>query len=193
MNLTPKIQKAINKATILHLNQIRKGSNLPYITHPYSVAFILSNYTNNENIIIAGLLHDVLEDVKDYNSKDLEKDFGKEITKIVKEVSEDTDPNHNSKKKKETWKYRKEQYIKDLKNDSFEAQMVCAADKIHNLRSLMFSYKKEGDKMWKHFNSSKEESLWFYKEVLNILKEKLDNKIVKELEKTYQETKNCLN
>lgn len=134
MKLTPKIQKAIYKASVLHKGQKRKVEDLPFVTHLFSVAFILSNYTDNENIIVAGLLHDALEDVKAYYFKDLEKDFGERVTKIVKEVSEDKDPNIEENKKA-TWQRRKEGYLSHLKNASYEAMMVCCADKIHNLRS----------------------------------------------------------
>ena len=93
MEITPKIQKAINMASQLHIGQTRKGGpDLPFIVHPFSVAWILANYTDNEDIIVAGLLHDVLEDVRGYKFDNLKNDFGEKIAKIVKEVSEDKDP-----------------------------------------------------------------------------------------------------
>lgn len=185
MKMTPKIQKAITKASILHHSQKRKGDGSPYIIHPYSVAFILAGYTNDENIIVAGLLHDVLEDVKGYTAEDMEKDFGNKITQIVKEVSEDKDPNDSKEKSKATWQKRKEKYLENLRNGSFEAMMVSCADKIHNLLSMLDAYKKRGDSMWEDFNAPTDKKIWFYREVLNILKEKLDNEIVKELEEVY--------
>ena len=188
MKLTPKIQKAINKASILHSRQKRKGSNLPYIVHPFSVAFILSNYTDDEDIIAAGLLHDVLEDVKDYYFKDLEKDFGTKVAKIVKETSEEKDPNIKEDKKA-TWKARKEKYLSHLKNTSYEAMMVCCADKIHNLNSLIEAYKKQGNELWKKFNAPLDKKLWFNEEILRILKEKLDNEIIEDFEKVYLKAK----
>ncbi|MEK7182016.1 MAG: HD domain-containing protein, partial [Patescibacteria group bacterium] len=63
MFLTPQIDKAIQRATVLHHGQERKGTGAPYIVHPYAVAFLLAHYTDDEDVIIAGLLHDVLEDV----------------------------------------------------------------------------------------------------------------------------------
>lgn len=181
MKLTPKIQKAIIKSALLYAKQKRKGSDIPYIIHPYSVAFILSNYTNNEDIIIAGLLHDILEDVEGYTAEDMKRDFGEKITKIVKEVSEEKEPN-SKENKKSTWKKRKEGYLKNIRNGSTESMMVCAADKIHNLSSIIKDYKDQGNRLWKVFNSTPKEALWFYNEVLNILKEKLDNEIVEKLE-----------
>ena len=185
MKLTKNIQKAIDKASELHFGQTRKGdNNLPYISHPFSVAWILANYAQDENIIIAGLLHDVIEDVKGYAFEDLKNDFGEKIANIVKEVSEDKDPNIETDDK-DTWQHRKQQYLDHLINSSQEAMFVCAADKIHNLRSMAEAYREQGDDLWKKFNSPPDKKIWFYEEVYKILKDKLGNEIVKEL-KSYK-------
>jgi len=90
MKLTPRISDAINYASKLHSKQFRKGdSTLPYVSHLFAVAWILSEYTDDENIIIAGLLHDSLEDIEGYTYEDLESDFGKRVADIVLNVSED--------------------------------------------------------------------------------------------------------
>src|SRR3990167_6351226 len=88
MTFTPKIHKTIGKAALLHKDQKRKHGNLPYITHSYSVAFILSRYTKDEDIICAGLLHDTIEDC-DYSAEQLKADFGDRIASIVLGVTED--------------------------------------------------------------------------------------------------------
>lgn len=188
MNLKdfPAIQRAINKATVLHAKQVRKGDGLPYIIHPYGVALILSNFTEDTDTIIAGLLHDVLEDVPDYSADDMTVDFGGKITGIVKEVSEEKDPNE-SKEKRLPWKVRKEKYLKHLEEATTEAMMVSCADKIHNLLSMMSAHEEQGDALWSKFNSPQEDKLWFYGEVLNIVKRRLKNDIVQELEQVYKE------
>jgi (p)ppGpp synthase/HD superfamily hydrolase len=192
MHLTPRIQQAINAASRLHMGQVRKGDiNLPYISHPFSVAWILSNYTEDEDIIIAGLLHDVLEDVENYYYADLIRDFGLKVAQIVKGVSEDKDPNVESDEKA-TWEERKSKYLAGLENDSDESLMVCAADKIHNLESMMGAYKIKGESLWDDFNSPKEKKLWLYEEIVRLLKERLNNSIVDELEKTYRQAEQIL-
>ena len=193
IQLTSKIQRAIIRAAVLHDGQKRKGDGLPYIIHPYSVAFILNNYVDDEEIIISGLLHDTLEDVSDYRENDLKKEFGEKVLKIVKEVSEEKTADYSKKKKKATWQIRKEKYLSHLKKASFEAMMVCAADKIDNLQSIMKAYQEKGDKLWEKFNAPKDKKLWFYGKVLKILKERLDNVIVQDLEKTYLEAESMLN
>ncbi len=189
MKLTPKIQKAIDKATTLHHGQIRKGNKLPYIVHPFSVAIILSNYTDDEDTIIGGLMHDVLEDVKGYRFDDLVKDFNENIANIVKDVSEDKDPNIKEDKRK-SWEYRKKAYIDHLNIASKQALMVCCADKIHNIQSTLIDYKREGEKFWDKFNASKQDRMDYHEQVLDIIKKRLDNNIVKELERVYLELKN---
>ena len=184
MKLSPKIQKAINTACSLHLGQERKVDGLPFIVHPFSVSLILLNYTNSEEIIIAGLLHDVLEDAKIYSFHDLIKDFGDNIAKIVREVSEDKD-SHIQEDKKATWKARKTKYITNLKNAGQGALMVSCADKIHNLTALMDAYSREKEMVWSKFNAPKEEILWNYREVINVLREKLNNDIMKELDNVH--------
>ena len=185
MKLTQKIQQAINLASRLHLGQVRKGdSGLPYISHPFSVAWILSNYTEDEDIIVAGILHDVLEDVKGYYYDDMVRDFGERVAQIVKGVSEDKDPNVESDEKA-TWEERKSKYLANLKNDSDEALIVCAADKIHNLQSMISAYQEKGDALWDNFNSPKEKKLWLYQEIPKFMKGRLNNPIVNELEEVY--------
>lgn len=192
MILSPKIQKAINLASRLHSGQARKGdSGLPYISHPFSVALILSSYTKDEDVIVAGLLHDVLEDVRDYYHDDLVRDFGQNVAQIVKGVSEDKDPNIKSDEKA-SWEERKSKYIKGLESASNESLLVCAADKIHNLQSMIDAYQEKGDALWKNFNSPKDKKIWFYAEVLKVLKLRLESPIVYELQEVYTKAEKIL-
>ena len=190
--LTVKIREAVIKATILHYSQKRKTRDVPFIIHPYSVALILTRYTNDENIIAAGLLHDVLEDVPDYTFEDLKRDFGDKIAQIVKEVSEDKEGGESLDEKKYTWKKRKEGYLETLRKANQEALMVSCADKIHNLTSLIEDYESLGESVWNKFNASRNETSWFYESVLLILEQRLNSEIVKELEKIYREAKQIM-
>lgn len=100
-----KIHNAIIFASIKHQNQKRKGTNLPYIVHPMEVMQILTENGCNENVIVAGILHDTLEDT-DTTPQEIEKEFGKDILAIVQTESED---------KSKTWKERKQHTIDCLK------------------------------------------------------------------------------
>lgn len=117
-----KIHDAIIFATIKHQNQKRKGTEIPYIVHPMEVMQILTENGCSETVIVAGILHDTLEDT-DTRPEEIEKRFGKEILAIVQTECED---------KSKTWKERKQVFIDSLKNDSLEAKLVCCADKLSN-------------------------------------------------------------
>lgn len=186
MDFTPKIQKAINLAAMKHQGQNRRGIRRPYIIHPFAVAVILSEFTDDEDIIAAGLLHDVLEDAENYSFADMKADFGRRIAMVVREVSEEKEPGLTDNPKA-TWERRKTAYLNKLKTAGQGAMMVSAADKIHNLLSMIEAYEEEGEKLWKKFHAPLEKKLWYYGEVLNILKYRLDNRIVKRLEKTYRQ------
>ncbi len=182
MKLTPKIEKAVQKASSLHQKQLRKGQPIPYISHLFSVAIILSEFTDDENIIAAGILHDAIEDTN-YTAEELENDFGSEVKKMVLGVSEEK--YHDGVKI--GWQERKQKYLQCLKDDDFGSLMVCVADKIHNLMSLMNDYKIKGEQVWDNFNASKEKKMWYYGETLKIIGEKLNNPIVEKYIKVYEE------
>lgn len=197
MTFTESIHTAIVTATRLHAGQMRKGIAYPYIVHPMAVAMILSRYTQDNDTIIAGVLHDVLEDVNPsvYSKLDMEKQFGPFITRIVEEVSEVRDAGliKDEAMRKEldrkTWRTRKERYLKGLEKDSTAALMVCAADKIHNLVSMREIFLELGRGAFEHFNAPMEEKFWFYGRVVEVLRKRLRNAIVDELEQTFEEVK----
>lgn len=180
MILTPKLQKAINLASQLHANQTRKIGNLPYISHPFSVMLILLDYTQDENILIAALLHDILEDVNSqkYNSQMLIQDFGQKISQLIKDVSGPNSSEMNKDQQITSWQQRKKTYLKHLNQASEEGLMLCTADKIHNLQSLMESHQLYQDEMWQYFNAPPEQKYKFYQSVYKIIIRRLNHPIV---------------
>lgn len=167
MKHTPKIEKAIKTASIAHNGQFRKSvKNLPYVSHLFSVAMIISEHTNDEDVIVAGLLHDILEDT-DYLESDLISEFGERVHKLVDSVTEAT----KEQKETWTWKEEKENYLRKLKKGPKEASIIAAADKIHNLSTLVEN----------QISSSRNHSdfVWYHREVFAIISEKLgDHPIV---------------
>lgn len=162
------INKAIVVATKAHAGQTRKGSDVPYITHPYAVAVLAQHYTDDKEVIAACLLHDVLEDVNPavYNEKQMLADFGKKITNLVKTVSEPKVAGEPEK----PWKDRKDAYFGRLqeasKNGDSRAIIVSCADKICNLNDILNDYAKVGDEIWQRFKTGRFEQLWFYTKCL---------------------------
>lgn len=170
MLYTPKIEKAIQTAALLHKDQVRKGGpHYPYITHLFSVAIILSEYTTNEDIIIAGMLHDTLEDT-DYTPEKLEKDFGSRVLSIVNGVTEQKTRNGV----KIAWEERKREYVRRLESAPEESLYVSAADKIHNFDSTLDIYKNNEKEFKKDFVL--QDRIRFYGAVVDIITKRLGDK-----------------
>ena len=166
---TDKINLALKIAAKAHQGQNRKGTDIPYISHPVAVGMIIGQYTNKEAAIVAGILHDILEDVDPaiYSEIDMRRDFGDEITDIVKDVSEPK----TAGQPKLPWKDRKQSYLKRLSNSYYiEAYLVATADKIHNLIDILNDYHQFGDEIWQRFNASKWDILQYYRAVFDLIK-----------------------
>ncbi len=194
MIFTPRLDEAIRLSAQLHRNQVRKDNQkTPYITHLFSVALIIAEVTDNEDIIIAGLMHDSLEDVPGYTYSKLTEDCGEDVAKIVQSVTEPLDPN-----KEETeqlpWLERKEKYLESLKSGGREGAIVSGADKIHNTESLLRGLEREKDEFLKRFSSSLRNKLWFHEQVLLIIEEKLgtDHRIVMRMKTCTEKFKSLL-
>ena len=169
--ISSKINLALKVASKAHRNQTRKGTDIPYISHPVAAAMIVSEYTTDENTVVACILHDILEDVEPavYSEADMRNDFGDDIVEIVKGVSEDKTAGEPEK----PWIERKRGYLAHL--DSIENEkplIVSTADKIHNLTDILEEYDRVGDSIWQKFNASKDDELWFYDEFLRIIEKK---------------------
>lgn len=157
-----------------HDGQYRKGGKTPYIVHPVMVAFMVAQYTDKSETIAAALLHDVVEDCN-VSLNDLEKEFGKEITSLVNEVSF-IPP---SSKKDMSWRTKKSLYLDKIKHSSNNACIIIAADKITNMSAYFKMLKTNPDIVQKSFNGTVEDYVWYYTEIKKILVETLaDHPIV---------------
>ncbi len=173
MQITPRISEAIKLSSRLHRNQVRKDeSQTPYISHLYSVAGIVSSVTDDEDVIIAALMHDSLEDVPQYSYGDLVRDCGEEVANIVLHVTEPLDANKQEDEQL-PWLERKEAYLRVLQSGGKESAIISAADKIHNIEEFMIDMEREGDTFVSKFPSSFRNKLWFHDNVLNVVREKL--------------------
>jgi len=179
MIYTPKMQKAITKATQAHQGQTRKGKSVPYITHPLVVGFILANAGASEDVVIAGILHDTIED-SDLTKSDIENEFGEKVARIVNNVTEQD--------KSLPWVERKQQaleHISEMDNDSL---FVKSADVLHNLTDQINDYKEIGDVMFKRFNAPKEAQLQRIKKLVSALGEAWpSNPLLPDIKLAYKE------
>jgi len=177
VNLTPKIQKAINLASIAHLNQKRVGLNLPYIVHPFSVMLILSEFYQDENLLCAALLHDVIEDNENFSFKKIEYEFGEDVAVIIDGITERRTPN-GSGGFIESWEERKARYLVRLSTAPKESVLVSVSDSIHNVRSLLETYEQCGSDIWNNFGASIGRKIKYYEKILEISKRRLDGSIL---------------
>ena len=164
---TPRLDMAIRAATYAHAKQSRKGMDIPYIVHPYSVMLIASQATNDEDILIACLMHDVLEDVSHrYPEEQMMSEYGIGVVEIVKGVTK----NDGIK----DWHDRAVDYNNNLLNNAPDGSIVVAcSDKIHNMMSTLADYQMQGESLWRKFKAGKDEQLWYYQEVYNVIKSRM--------------------
>lgn len=162
INMTPRIYLAIERAAYAHRSQKRKGSDVPYIIHPFGVMLIANKATNDEDTLIACMLHDIIEDVpEEYSREQMLADFGEKVVAIVEGVTKDSSL--------PTWQARADGYLRNLEHNAPpESVIVCVADKIHNLTSVLRDYEAVGDEVWNKFKSDKENNLWWYRTVLEL-------------------------
>lgn len=188
MGYSYAIEQAIRAASVLHKDQVRKGSvPYPYITHLFAVAMIVSDYTSDEDTIVAALLHDTLEDT-DYTPRELEDDFGVHVRDIVVSITPPAPESYDVKAKEE----QKKAFLKLLKNASEEALIVVAGDKIHNMRSIVEEYYDNHSAFIADFGTSLEDRLLVYQEISNTLNRKLKNAILAEWNSVFTEYKNFI-
>ena len=154
-----QIEEAIEVAAEAHHGQYRKGTNTPYITHPYAVGLILMGAGCTEIVIIAGILHDTVEDT-DLTLDSIRERFGDTVANIVDGCSED---------KALRWRARKTERIEALRTASPEVCTVTCADKLHNLRTIISEYDDIGDSVWDRFHGGVEDQAWYYRSILSAI------------------------
>ena len=159
-----KLDYSILFATKAHDGQRRKSDNVAMIFHPFTVGMILKENNMDENTVIAGILHDVVEDTK-YNVEDIKKEFGNEVAEIVEEVSED---------KSLEWNERKKKAMEKIQKASFNGKMVECADKINNLETLEDIILERGKEVWNVFNKPYEKQKWYYNGMYNAVIEGIE-------------------
>ncbi len=168
MKETPLILKALAFAENAHAGQCRKGSDIPYIVHPIEAGEIVSQITDDDELICAALLHDTIEDT-DTTMADLEVAFGKRIAKLVGAESENK---REEQRPEDSWKLRKTETIKHLENAEDDVKLLTLADKLSNIRSMKRDYDILGHQLWERFNQKNpQEQYWYYQSVLEALED----------------------
>ncbi|MCA9555580.1 MAG: bifunctional (p)ppGpp synthetase/guanosine-3',5'-bis(diphosphate) 3'-pyrophosphohydrolase [Myxococcales bacterium] len=165
---SPEFEVALTFAAHRHAGQTRKGTGAAYLTHLVHVARIVRGYGYDIDHEITALLHDVLEDTcadqaeRHAVTAELEAAFGSRVAQAVEALSE---PRFDAAGGRLSWLDRKQAYIEHLEHASALAVRVSAADKIHNLATLMTDLDAKGPHIWSRFRGSPEQSAWFYRAV----------------------------
>jgi hypothetical protein len=183
-----RINHALAFAAKHHDQQVRKGTRLPYLTHPANVAIILTRYGQDEETVVAGILHDVIEDcVRDgYTREMLESriadKFGDEVLSIVLAVTHRKVDDDGIELSSEE---RKEDYLTRLADAGLRARWVCAADKVHNASTILSDLERTDypETVWGRFNVGREGTIRWYRRVYDRLRELgFDAPIMRELD-----------
>jgi (p)ppGpp synthase/HD superfamily hydrolase len=168
------VNHALAFAAKHHDRQVRKGTRLPYLTHPANVAVILTRYDRDEATVIAGILHDVVEDCvrEGYTRQMLEQrisdKFGEDVLDTVLRVTKRSTGDDGADLDSDE---QKEDYLERLGSASESALWVCAADKLHNANTILSDLRRteEPDSVWMRFRAGKEGTVQWYRDVLNRL------------------------
>lgn len=154
-----RLEKAITFAVDHHAGQFRKGTVRPYIMHPLETMQILNSMNADINLLIAGVLHDTIEDTE-ATAEGIREVFGDDVAALISANSED---------KSKTWDERKKHTIDNLAKASKRVKMLIMADKVSNLRSLAADYSQIGKELWKRFNAPAEKQAWYYGSIQDAL------------------------
>lgn len=176
MYSTDRISAAFALAALVHEKQKRKSTDIPYISHPMAVAAQVAVWGGSEDQFIAALLHDVVEDGGAQYKPVIEEHFGKHVLDLVMACS-DAAPQRGQPKG--AWIERKEKYIANLRSAADEVLLISAADKWHNLASILADAKQLGEMVFDRFirqdferTDKKKMVLWYYKEIISVYRER---------------------
>jgi len=177
IKLGPRFLRAFLFAAEKHAGQARKASSIPYVAHLMGVASVVLEAGGDEDLAIAALLHDVVEDCGGMPMlKEIRRRFGSRVAKIVDGCTDAyTIP-------KPPWRERKETYIRHLRNADEDTRMVSAADKLNNVRSILSDYREVGEFVWSRFSGGRDGTLWYYRALRDEFLRSKPNRVTRELD-----------
>jgi (p)ppGpp synthase/HD superfamily hydrolase len=174
--LGPRLQRAFRYAAEKHAGQTRKQTAVPYLSHLMAVASLVLEAGGDEDMAIAALLHDVVEDCGGMpRLREIRKQFGPRVAKMVEGCTDTfVEP-------KPEWLQRKKDYLREVKHANAATRLVSASDKLHNVRTILTDYRRDGEATWARFTGKKEGTLWYYRALSDEYQRK-PNRITRELE-----------
>jgi (p)ppGpp synthase/HD superfamily hydrolase len=176
-HLGARLQRAFRYAAEKHAGQTRKQTAVPYLSHLMAVASLVLEAGGDEDMAIAALLHDVVEDCGGLpRLREVRNLFGARVAKIVEGCTD------SFGEPKPEWIERKKDYLREVKHADAETRLVSASDKLHNVRTILADYRQDGEAIWTRFNGKKEGTLWYYRALNNEYRRRNPNRSNRELE-----------
>src|SRR3981081_1427500 len=175
--LGPRLQRAFSYAAEKHAGQTRKQTAVPYLSHLMAVASLVLEAGGDEDMAMAALLHDVVEDCGGMpRLREVRKQFGSRGGKIVEGCTDSfVEP-------KPEWLERKKNYLREVKHADVETRLVSATDKLHNVRTILTDYRQQGESIWTRFSGERDGSLWYDRALSDEYQQRSPNRITRELE-----------
>ncbi|MEK7705710.1 MAG: HD domain-containing protein [Myxococcota bacterium] len=172
MTYSARIDEALRFAARMHDGQRRKGTDIPYIVHPVAVGLMLQRFGFDDDVVAAGILHDVLEDT-DCTLDELRARFGAHVAEWVRAVSEPD--------KSLSWEVRKQQAVERMRTMSFEAKAIACADKAHNLHTIADALALGEVDVWARFHRGRDLQLGYHRAAVAALSVAFAHPIVSEV------------
>jgi (p)ppGpp synthase/HD superfamily hydrolase len=175
-DLGPRLQRAFRYAAEKHEGQTRKQTAVPYLSHLMAVASLVLEAGGDEDLAIAALLHDVVEDCGGMpRLREIRRRFGPRVAKIVEGCTD------SFGEPKREWVERKKDYLREVRHADVDTRLVSASDKLHNVRTILSDYRQHGEAIWARFSGKKEGTLWYYRALSDEYQRRNPNRITREL------------
>jgi len=178
--ISSKLGAQFNQAFLFaaekHAGQTKKGTGVIYISHVMGVAGLVLEAGGDEEMAVAALLHDVVEDCGGLPMlKEIEQKFGSRVARIVDGCTD------SYGYPKPPWRERKEKYLLRVRDEDDDTRLVSAADKVHNTRAILMDHCEIGDKVWERFAGKRDGSLWYYRSLADEFERRGANRLTREL------------
>jgi (p)ppGpp synthase/HD superfamily hydrolase len=185
--LTKRFEDALRFAAHLHAHQKRKGTSIPYVAHLLSVTSLVLENGGDEDLAIAALLHDAVEDQGGVPIlQEIRKRYGERVARIVDGCTD------SYVHPKPPWRKRKEDYLTHLRQADADIRLVSLADKLHNARSILRDLRQAGPHSLSRFKGGKSGTLWYYHSLVNIFRDLDDSLMAAELAEVVAEIDSIL-
>lgn len=166
--LTDRFAHAVEYARIAHAGQVRKGTEIPYLTHLLGVATLVIEHGGSEDQAIAGLLHDTIEDCGEGHEAIIRAQFGDAVARMVRACTDGTAETKGAhttpESKRADWRRRKQAYLAHLADADDEVLLVSGCDKLHNAMAIVRDLEDPavGASVFERFTGGRQGTLWYY-------------------------------